>query len=85
MVENVLNTSHPTDNYNNNEDEEKDTKINIISHLEVLTCMNKLKDYLMASDIATESLLNYLLKIEKQICLTEQTKQIESTKFFQRF
>ena len=48
---NVFNISKHTENYNVNEDEEKDTKISIISYREALTFLNKIKDYLMSSSI----------------------------------
>ena len=37
----------------NDKDEEIDTKISIIIYREALTCLNKLKEYLIASSIDT--------------------------------
>ena len=48
ILTNDFNISKHTKNYNDNEDEEKDNKISIISFREALTCLNKLKDYLIA-------------------------------------
>ena len=53
ILTNVFNISKHTENYNDDKDEEKDTKISIIIYREALTCLNKLKDYLMASSIDT--------------------------------
>ena len=47
----VFNISKHTENYKDDEDEEKDTNISIIIYREALTCLNKLKDYLMVSSI----------------------------------
>ena len=42
ILTNVFNISEHTENYNDDEDEEKDTKISIIIYWEALTCLNKL-------------------------------------------
>ena len=49
ILTNVSNISKHNENYNDDED----TKISIIIYREVMTCLNKLKDYLMASSIDT--------------------------------
>ena len=51
ILTNVFNISKHTENYKDDEDEEKDIKISIIIYQEALTCLKKLKDYLMASSV----------------------------------